>query len=96
MFLPLSRRRFFQGLFGGLLAFLGFPRPTCAGPSPAQPLGPDPSAGAFPGPPGCVPFTYSPEDWMTPITDPRGPCPATTYVYDPKPPLGFQFGDPAP
>ena len=57
MFLPLSRRRFFQGLFGGLLAFLGFPRPTCAGPSPAQPLGPDPSAGAFPGPPGCVTFT---------------------------------------
>jgi hypothetical protein len=57
MSLPLSRRRFFQGLFGGLLAFLGLPRPAGGGPSPARPPDPDPSAGAFPGPPGCVTVT---------------------------------------
>jgi hypothetical protein len=96
MSLPLSRRRFFQGLFGGLLAFLGFHRTARAGLSPGCPPGPGPTAGAFPGPPECVTFTYSPGSWMAPNIDPGGPSLATTFVYDPKAPAGFHPGDPAP
>jgi hypothetical protein len=85
-----SRRRFFQGLFGGLLAMLGLSGAARGQNAPSRALLPGPSGVIVPGPSGCFTYTYDSLGRLTGVTEP--PL-VTTSVYEVQGALGEKCGD---